>query len=134
MAKFEEKTINKQRYKIMLLPPMQQSLFAAKVAQALAPIVASGELGLEGIKDFAKDTKNQESMDKLIGVLADSIPKVDAEKLHSLAKEAIHGKVWAGQVMLGDEDELNKHLEEHPKNTFQLIIWAISANVKVFFG
>lgn len=129
MAKFEEKIINENRYKIMLLTPMEQTLFAAEVGQCLAPALASGDLDLEKLKTQAK-----EKPEELLTLFADILPKIDAPKLHGLASKALVGNIFCGNTKFNEEDDLNKHLESCPKDAFQLMIWAIGANVTIFFG
>lgn len=129
MAKFEDKTINGNEYKVMLLTPMDQTLFAAQVAQCLAPALASGDFKLDELK-----AKAQDKPEELLAMFADVLPKIDAEKLHSLASKAMLGNLFAGNAKLNNEDELNKHLEGAPKDSFQLMIWSIGVNVGVFFG
>lgn len=129
MAKFEEKTINDNIYKIMLLTPMDQTLFAAQVGQCLSPVLSSGDLSLDKLRAKAK-----EKPEELLPLLADVLPKIDAEKLHQLASKALLGNIFCGNNKCNNEDELNKHLEANPKDAFQLMMWAIGVNVGVFFG
>lgn len=129
MAKFENKEIDGRKYKIMLLTPMAQTLFAAQVAQCLAPVLKAGGLNLDELKEAAHKTP-----EKLLPMLAGVLPDLDAEKIHKLSKQALLGNLFAGETKINTEEELNQYLEEYPKDSFKLIIWSIGANVGVFFG
>ena len=112
---------------------MQQILFAAKVSQCLAPVLSSGDLKLEDLKLMTTNKKanGQDEIFKLIGSI---LPEIDTDKLFELANQAIIGNLFAGDKKMTDLESLNKHLEGNIKDSFQLMIWAVSVNVGVFFG